>query len=52
MKTKHEESAPSKHPRSGWDAAFAVMAAEGDDTLLDSSDLPITQWDETEWIWE
>ena len=44
--------APSNHPRSGWDAAFATMAARADDALLDSTDLPSTQWEETEWTWE
>ena len=44
--------APSDHPRSGWDAAFALMASRGDDALLDSSDLPSTEWEETEWTWE
>jgi antitoxin MazE len=39
-----------RHPREGWDAAFAEMAARGDDKLLD--DLPsTTTWDEEEWEW-
>lgn len=38
------------HPREGWDAAFAEMAARGDDKLLD--DIPsTTDWDEEEWEW-
>ena len=44
--------APSDHPRSGWDKAFAAMAQRGDDALLDLSDLPPTEWEETEWTWE
>ena len=44
--------APSDHPRSGWDAAFAAMAAHDDALLLDASDLPSTKWEETEWTWE
>ena len=35
-------------PRSGWEAAFRRMAAQGDDVLLDRR-LPLpTQWGETE----
>ena len=37
------------HPRAGWDEAFARMAANGDDVLLD--DVTLTEWDETEWEW-
>ena len=37
----------SIHPRAGWEAAFAKMAARGDDALLDA---PVfTEWDESEW---
>ena len=43
---------PSDHPRSGWDKAFALMAERGDDAPLDISDLPPTDWEETEWTWE
>jgi antitoxin MazE len=39
-----------RHPREGWDAAFAEMAHRGDDRLLD--DVPSTStWDEEEWEW-
>lgn len=38
-------------PRSGWDEAFAAMAAAGDDTLLDVGTLPRSTWDEEEWEW-
>ena len=39
-----------RHPREGWDAAFAKMARNGDDKLLD--DVPSTStWDEEEWEW-
>lgn len=37
------------HPRAGWDEAFARMAANGDDVMLDES--TPTEWDETEWEW-
>lgn len=41
---------PIRHPREGWDAAFADMAERGDDKLLD--DVPSTStWDEEEWEW-
>jgi hypothetical protein len=33
--------------RSGWDRAFAAMAAAGDDRLLDPA--TATDWDRTEW---
>jgi len=36
-------------PRSGWDEAFAKMAEQHDDVLLD--DATITEWDEVEWEW-
>jgi antitoxin MazE len=36
--------------RHGWDAAFAEMAARGDDRLLDAEGPP-SAWDEAEWRW-
>ena len=39
-------------PRAQWDAAFARMAAAGDDALLDAGGLPVTAWDEAEWEWK
>jgi len=36
-------------PRSGWDEAFAKMAQQHDDVLLD--DFITTEWDEVEWEW-
>ena len=39
------------HPRAGWDEAFALMALEGDDALLDDGELVPTRWDEEEWEW-
>ncbi len=35
--------------RLGWAAAFAEMANNRDDVLLD--DVTTTSWDETEWEW-
>jgi antitoxin MazE len=35
--------------REGWAEAFARMAANGDDALLDAP-LP-TEWDQSEWEW-
>jgi antitoxin MazE len=35
--------------RSGWDRAFAAMAAAGDDRLLDAP--MATNWEQTEWEW-
>jgi antitoxin MazE len=38
-----------KQPRLGWSDAFAEMAVQGDDALLDES--LNTEWDQTEWEW-
>jgi antitoxin MazE len=35
--------------RSGWAKAFAEMAAQGDDRLLD--EVVLTDWAESEWEW-
>ncbi|AFZ29744.1 SpoVT/AbrB domain-containing protein [Gloeocapsa sp. PCC 7428] len=35
--------------RIGWDEAFAAMAEQKDDTLLD--DVSTTLWDQAEWEW-
>jgi len=35
--------------RQGWDAAFAAMAAAGDDALLDAP--TSTEWERSEWEW-
>lgn len=35
--------------RIGWDKAFADMAENNDDVLLD--DVNINDWDRTEWEW-
>jgi len=35
--------------RSGWDEAFAVMAKQQDDALLD--EVNTTDWDRVEWDW-
>lgn len=35
--------------RSGWDEAFAAMAEQQDDALLD--DINSTDWDNHEWEW-
>ena len=40
----------ARRTRSGWDEAFAEMAARGDDALLDAR-TPRTAWDEREWRW-
>lgn len=40
-----------RHPRAGWDNAFARMARLGDDKLLDSQNTT-TQWDGEEWQWK
>ncbi|NJK52384.1 MAG: AbrB/MazE/SpoVT family DNA-binding domain-containing protein [Leptolyngbyaceae cyanobacterium SU_3_3] len=35
--------------RSGWDEAFAEMAKQHDDVLLD--EVSTTDWDQVEWHW-
>ncbi|MGF1604537.1 MAG: AbrB/MazE/SpoVT family DNA-binding domain-containing protein [Thermosynechococcaceae cyanobacterium] len=35
--------------RSGWDEAFAAMAKQHDDVLLD--EVSATDWDQVEWQW-
>lgn len=40
---------PAHHPRAGWEAQFAAMAAHGDDQLLDE-ELLLTKVEE-EWEW-
>jgi antitoxin MazE len=36
-------------PRAGWEEAFAKMAEQDDDVLLD--DITTTEWDRREWEW-
>lgn len=36
-------------PRVGWEEAFAKMAEQNDDVLLD--DVTTTEWEELEWQW-
>jgi antitoxin MazE len=36
--------------RAGWDEAFAAMAQQQDDRLLDD-DVNHTDWDQVEWEW-
>ena len=38
------------HPRQQWDEAFASMAAQEADRLLDPDDIE-SDWDEEEWQW-
>lgn len=40
------------NPRAGWDEAFAAMARQDDDALLDNKELVPTRWDEEEWEWQ
>lgn len=35
--------------RAGWDEAFAAMAKNQDDVLLDEGNT--TDWDQSEWVW-
>jgi antitoxin MazE len=40
----------AKKARQGWDEQFKLMAARGDDRLLDA-DVIDAEWDEKEWQW-
>jgi len=42
----------ARRPRSGWDDAFAAMAARGDDAPIEGPWSPSSAWDEEEWRWE
>lgn len=37
--------------REGWEEQFRMMAAQGDDQLLDGDAPSLTTWDEDEWEW-
>jgi len=39
------------HPRAGWASAFADIATNGDDFILDAGAPSLTRWDEEEWEW-
>ncbi|MEP7177370.1 MAG: AbrB/MazE/SpoVT family DNA-binding domain-containing protein [Gemmatimonadales bacterium] len=41
---------PARAPRAGWAEAFASMAAEDDDSLLDDA-TPPTAFDREHWTW-
>lgn len=40
---------PAHRPRHNWEREFQVMAANGDDRLLDEA--IATRWDKEEWEW-
>lgn len=42
---------PVRLPRAEWDAAFAEMASQGEDQLLDDEPLLPTEWEANEWQW-
>ena len=41
----------ARNPRDGWDDAFRRMADAGDDALLEADAGPLTNCDESEWVW-
>jgi len=41
---------PVGNPRADWDNSFALMAAQGDDRLLDP-DVIQHDWDDGDWEW-
>jgi antitoxin MazE len=40
------------NPRAGWEEAFELMHARGDDALLDGDQLGSSSWDDEEWEWD
>jgi antitoxin MazE len=42
----------ARKPRADWSAAFAEMARQGDDALLDDVPPSLSDWDEGEWEWQ
>ena len=52
MKEDHIVVRPSRRPREGWEEAFARMAANGDDRLLDDAAVHReTEWEREGWRW-
>ena len=41
----------ARGPRQGWNERFAEMASLGDDKLLDSEVISLSNWDKDEWEW-
>jgi antitoxin MazE len=39
----------ARHPRAGWDQAFAEMAQNHDDGLVD--EFTTNKWDQVKWEW-
>ena len=42
---------PIRSPRADWELAFAEMAAQGEDHVLDDEPFPLTSWEMNEWTW-
>ena len=38
-------------PRQGWGEKFRLMAASGDDVMMDADLSAQTEWDKDEWEW-
>jgi antitoxin MazE len=38
--------------RQDWGRKFRIMAAKGDDKLLDSEAIGLTSWDKEDWQWK
>jgi antitoxin MazE len=41
----------ARRVRQGWDEAFAKLAEQGEDRLLDEDGASAAAWDEDEWEW-
>lgn len=39
------------HSRQGWGEKFRLMAASGDDKMMDDAASTPTEWDKDEWVW-
>ncbi len=42
---------PIVRRRQGWEEQFERMAKHGDDKLLDSEPMLLTEWEDKEWEW-
>ncbi len=43
---------PVARARKGWEYQFELMAAQGDDVLLDGEAVLAPAWDDEEWEWQ
>ena len=51
VKKKSVIISPAQKVRENWNEAFAKMAKNNDDKLIDDQSSLANKWDETEWEW-